>query len=536
MEVLALGEPTHGEPAFPRLRNQIFEQLAARGFRSIAVESDRIAGHAVDAYVRGASETLDDVLSKGFSHGLGALAANRELLEWMRAYNQSVPHGERLTFHGFDAPLEMTSAPSPGPYLRHLRDYLLAHIGAQGLPAGAGNVDQLIGDDAQWSDPAALMDGRNSIGRSSKAAALRVLADDLLTTLYTHAPRLTAASTPDDWRQARLHATTARGLLRYHATAADPAPAAERTSRLLGVRDAWMAQNLLDIRAAEQHRGPTLVFAHNRHLQRHPSTWLLGGMDLEWSSAGAIVGTLLGPRYAHVVGSLGASSALGLQAPARDTFEGALGTATAQGPIFDAACLTTLLGHARVRTDMTAEQGYFPLDAETVAHCDAVWHIDRFPAAATTVAARIQELPGVTQLQAGPQSEAPEVSWDERFFFVGPDRRRPFATIVGHDLPGFDEQSRLDRVGVFRLNIELGRTKFQQVFGYPPQEFPDHRNQVDFAAMDQIVPHPIYAVQGWASILNTGTSSQTKVEHLLAHAHQRAAERERRRAQRAQPT
>jgi erythromycin esterase-like protein len=532
VEVLALGEPTHAEPAFPRMRNQIFGQLAARGFRSIAVESDRIAGLAVDAYVRGADGTLDDVLAVGFSHGLGELAANRELVEWMRGYNRSVSPGERLAFHGFDAPLEMTGTPSPGPYLRHLRDYLGAHPGVPALPAGAGILDELIGDDAQWSDPAALMDAAKSIGRSTRAQALRELADDLLATLYMHAPRLTAASTPRDWQRARLHGTTALGLLRYHAVAADRAPAAERTSRLLGMRDAWMAQNLLDIRAEEQRRGPTLVFAHNRHLQRYPSTWRLAGMDLEWSSAGAIVSTLLGDRYAPVVGSIGASSAMGLDTPASDTFEGVLGAVARQGLIFGAAGLAALVGAARVRTDVTVEQGYFPLDAETVRHCEAVWHIDRFPAAAADIAARIQQLPGVVQLQAGPGTEAPEVSWDERFFFVGPDRRRPFATIVGHDIPGFDDQSRLDRVGVFRLNIELGRARFQQVFGYPPNEFVDHRDEIDFAAVDEIVPHPIYATYGWASVVNPGARSEARVGELLAGAHQRAVDREQRRAQR----
>jgi hypothetical protein len=44
-----------------------------------------------------------------------------------------------------------------------------------------------------------------------------------------------------------------------------------------------------------------------------------------------------------------------------------------------------------------------------------------------------------------------------RFFFVGPDRMRPFATIVLRDMAGFDEDSNLDRQGVFRLNIDLGR-------------------------------------------------------------------------------
>lgn len=522
LDVLALGEPTHGEPAFPRLRNHIFERLVARGFRSIAVESDRIAGLAVDDYVRDGVGTLDDVLATGFSHRAGELAANRELVEWMRAHNASAPAGERLSFHGFDAPLEMAGAPGPGPYLRHLRDYLTAELGAAALPPGAGSLDDLVGDDTRWSAPAALMDAARSVGRTDDAVVLRVLADDLLTVLDVHAPRL-----GPQWRRARLQGATALGLLRYHAVAAEPAPAAQRVSRLLGVRDAWMAQNLMEIRADEHRRGPTLVFAQNRHLQRHPSTWRLAGMDLQWSSAGATVAAHLGTRYAFVAGSLGASCALGVDVPTADTFEGMLGVSAAgQGPIVERARLALPAGDARVRTDVTPELGYFPLDAETVAQCDAVWHVDRFPAAAAAVAARIARLPGVCQLAAGPGTDAPEQAWDERFFFVGPDRRRPFASIVGHDIPGFDEDSRLDRIGAFRLNIELGRARFEEVFGYPPKGFAEHRAAIDVAAPDTLFPHPEYALHGWASVVNPGAGSRDTVEDLLAYAHRRAVDRD----------
>jgi hypothetical protein len=73
------------------------------------------------------------------------------------------------------------------------------------------------------------------------------------------------------------------------------------------------------------------------------------------------------------------------------------------------------------------------------------------------LAERMLALSDVTHVQADEGSGAPQISWGDRFFFVGADRRRPFATIVEHDTPGFDEDSRLDRSGVFRLSIEFGR-------------------------------------------------------------------------------
>ncbi|GIF72806.1 erythromycin esterase family protein [Asanoa siamensis] len=370
-DLLALGEPTHGEPAFALLRNEIFAELVEAGFRSIAVESDRLAALTVDAYVQGDAGTLDEALAAGFSHGFGPLPGNPELVSWMRAYNSGRPAAERLTFHGFDAPLEMTSAPSPRRYLAHV----LAYLGD--LVDPPADLDGLVGADDRWTDFAAIMDHSRSVGRSPEALRLRAVADDLRTALYANAPRLVASSSPARWRRAALHADVAARVLGYHAEAAAPAPQAVRTSRLLGVRDAWMAQNLLDIRAHERHRGPTLVFANNRHLQRPPSTWQLGGMDLSWSGAGSIVSALLGLRYAVIAGSLGASAALGLGAAPAGTAEAALSEA-ADGPtLFDRPGLhATLAGRALTgRADMTPEQGYFPLDAELIATSDAVLHV-----------------------------------------------------------------------------------------------------------------------------------------------------------------
>lgn len=377
--LLGLGEPTHLEPAFARMRNRIFRALAGRGFRSVAVESDIVAALRVDAYVRDGEGTLDDAMAEGFSHGFGALAPNRELVAWMRAYNDGRPADERLAFHGFDPPLETMSAPSPRRYLRHLHDYLAEHLGADSFPHGRADLGALLGPDERWDDTAAVLDAERSAGASADARTLRAITDDLLTTLRTHAPRLVAVTSPARWRLAETYGTAALGLLRYHARLADPASSpSERWSRLSGVRDALMAENLQAIRARERHRGPTLVFAHNLHLQRNSSAMPMGDMHVEWASAGAIAGVLLDERYACVATSIGASETVGLDAPPPGTYEDALRQAAGTGAtLFDGAGLRAALGGAgrRVRTDVRPEQGYFPLDAAMVERCDAVLHV-----------------------------------------------------------------------------------------------------------------------------------------------------------------
>ncbi|MFZ0217969.1 MAG: DUF6194 family protein [Candidatus Dormiibacterota bacterium] len=535
-ELLALGEPTHGEPAFPSLRNRIFEALVEHGFRSIAIESDGVSALDVDAFVHDQRGTFDVAVAQGFSHGFGQLEANRELVAWMRTYNDQLPTSERLAFYGFDAPLEMIDAPSPRSYLEHALDYLAEQLGPGSLLHSHDELERLLGDDERWSDPAVRTDPEKSVGASTEAARLRVIADDLTTALHAQAPRLVAASSSAEWHRAELLARTACGLLRYHAQAAATAPQALRTSRLLGVRDALMAENLLAIRAREQHRGATLVFAHNRHLQRHLSTLRMADMDLEWFSAGAILASLVGERYVFIAGSLGASATLELSAPSAGTFEGALQQAMRGCALFHATPLNAALGadagKLHVRTDVTAELGYFPLDAATLGHSNGVLHVassSKAPAPdADDLAARIVAMREVSCVRADEASGAPEVAWGDRFFYAGPDRRLPFATIVESDYPGWDEASRLDRPGVFRLNIDLGRAMFEQAFGFSPAAFGERQASIDFTKFDEFLPHPAYAAQGWACILNPSARRLLAVDVLLDGARRRVLARQRR--------
>jgi hypothetical protein len=142
-----------------------------------------------------------------------------------------------------------------------------------------------------------------------------------------------------------------------------------------------------------------------------------------------------------------------------------------------------------------------------------------------TLAALIRAKADVDELVAGQENGAPEAAWGDRFFFVGPDRRQPFATIVERDVPGFDEDSRLDRPGVFRLNVELGRAEFERRFGFAPKDFEDHRGEFDFARAGRLMPHPGYALYGWASIVSPGPEMLDEIDVLITHARARAGDR-----------
>ncbi|MEV4805518.1 erythromycin esterase family protein [Nonomuraea sp. NPDC049421] len=314
--LLALGEPTHGDETLLGLRNELVRRLVEQeGYRCVAIESDCVKGLVVDDHVTSGAGNLSAVMAGGFSHGAGAAAGNRELVRWLRAYNRGRPAADRVRFAGFDAPMEMTHAASPRQALTALHAYLGAHADTGVLPE---TLDRLLGPDERWTDEQAIFDPSRSIGRSDAANELRLLADDLACLLDVHAPGLVAAGGRDAWERARLYARTATGLLRYHAQMAGAAPG--RVNAMMGLRDAMMAANLL----ALADRGPTLVHAHNRHLQRQRSTVMLGELRVDWWSAGAQVARRLGDAYAFVATAVGTIHHEGVGAPPPDTVEGVL--------------------------------------------------------------------------------------------------------------------------------------------------------------------------------------------------------------------
>jgi hypothetical protein len=119
----------------------------------------------------------------------------------------------------------------------------------------------------------------------------------------------------------------------------------------------------------------------------------------------------------------------------------------------------------------------------------------------------------------------------DTFFFydpqhdIDPKRRLPFATIVTKDYGDFDNTSQLNRPEVFRLNIGVSRDTFRALFGYAPGEDSTQSTDYNFAALDRLMPHPVYAPQSWVCVLNPSPETFEAVKPLLADAYSRVASR-----------
>jgi erythromycin esterase-like protein len=330
VELLGLGEALHGGEEILMLRNRLFQRLVeAHGYSAIAIESSFPRAHLVNEYVAGRGPaSYGDVKNYGFSHGFGLLDANRELVEWMRRYNGDPSHRVKLHFYGFDSPSEMMYADSPSKVLHFVTDYLASIDGASGKEHRE-RIDSLLGPDAQWENPAAAMDPTKSVGMSPSATALRIETEDLISELSARRPEMVSKSDVSRYLEAVHYASVARQLLNYHAALAHASE--DRLVRLLGMRDALMADNLAYIVSQESGRGKVLAFAHNSHLKRGKAQMQLGPHALTWWPAGSHLHEMLGPRYAVIGSAVGVSEANGIGLPETGTLEARL-TAT-PGPL-----------------------------------------------------------------------------------------------------------------------------------------------------------------------------------------------------------
>jgi hypothetical protein len=118
----------------------------------------------------------------------------------------------------------------------------------------------------------------------------------------------------------------------------------------------------------------------------------------------------------------------------------------------------------------------------------------------------------------------------DTFFIYDPDRDLPperwlpFATIVTGD--HYDTVSDLSRPGAYRLNVGLPKATYLGLFGAAPKRRGEKgvlQTGADYAAVDTVMPHPIYANQYWVSVVNPGEATRDTVRTLLAEAYELAA-------------
>jgi hypothetical protein len=119
----------------------------------------------------------------------------------------------------------------------------------------------------------------------------------------------------------------------------------------------------------------------------------------------------------------------------------------------------------------------------------------------------------------------PVDAWGDTFFFYNPGRKLPdeiyFATLKSND-DDYDNASDPNRPSVFRLNIGVSKGAYRSLFGAPPSRHDADAAAGaghDFTALDQLLPHPVYARQYWVCVLNPSAATFQALQPLLAEAY-----------------
>lgn len=118
----------------------------------------------------------------------------------------------------------------------------------------------------------------------------------------------------------------------------------------------------------------------------------------------------------------------------------------------------------------------------------------------------VRALGGVLVLEPREGDGSPEIAWGDVFFYYAPDgvvpRTQPFATVVTKDYPG-EPSSGLDRSpGSFRVNVDASTEEFVRWTGRSPKDpVPEG---TDVTVRDTVLPHPVYARQGWLCVVDPG--------------------------------
>lgn len=142
------------------------------------------------------------------------------------------------------------------------------------------------------------------------------------------------------------------------------------------------------------------------------------------------------------------------------------------------------------------------------------------------IIATVRGFAGALVVVPGPGGDFPELAWGDAFFYYAPDGRmpqnvQPYGTIVIKNYPD-DAASDLDPPGRWRVNIHADRATFRELTGEEPRSLTRPR---DYAAADSVIPHPVYGVLGWVSVVNPGERTTDTVVQLLRGAHDAACAR-----------
>lgn len=281
--VIGFAEAAHMQPEYLRLRNAFFEYLVqSAGVTAIAAETSYIKSIEVDDYVqgKGPEPATAETIHRVFSWAPLAATENRELIEWMRAYNARPATKRSIRFYGIDL-----TGYRPGEDLyqqaRVAVDAALAYVGELDRPAAAALAARL--------EPALGSFNKSGYARLSplQRDALTSALVDLENLFGQRRAEWLSKTQPLQYQRALRSAI----LARQHDADFRADPEGRGSS---SAREVAMADNVQWVLEQEGAQGRILLFASGNHLTKGPNA------PYRNEQLGAQLHHLLGKNYVAI--------------------------------------------------------------------------------------------------------------------------------------------------------------------------------------------------------------------------------------------
>ena len=229
VRIVGLGESSHGTSEFQRVKHRLFEFLVKEmGYTVFTMDASYSDAQPMNDYILHGKGNRSDVLSK-----LGYVAWDMEefaaMVDWMRAYNRTVPEARKIRFYGVDIYRNSVG-----------RDKVLATV-RRVLPTALATTDSLFHTLAE-------QERRWPSWDTTVIAAARAPLDALASKLEARRRAPPAELTPAEWDEIiqLVDVMRQQAVLRH--------------------RDQYMAQNLVYVIDHEAPATKFVYWAHDDHV------------------------------------------------------------------------------------------------------------------------------------------------------------------------------------------------------------------------------------------------------------------------------
>lgn len=250
VQVVGLGEATHGTSEFFRMKHRMLEFLVKEmGYTSFYIEASMSRCRYINDYVLYGKGDLDTATA---IHGFYVWRVEevRNMIEWMKEYNTSAPESRKIKFYGYDMQINDFG-------FRELKEFY-SIVNAEKLPI----LDSL---QVQFDSATSLLKNIENAAQSGlifQTAYRRCL--EMLNDIILNEGAYQYLAGKEKYDQNLMN-------LKLIVQQAESYKSEENFSR----RDFYMAQNILSLLNSEKPDSKAVVWAHNAHITKTPET--MGG-------------------------------------------------------------------------------------------------------------------------------------------------------------------------------------------------------------------------------------------------------------------